>query len=218
MIGASLFQKSKSMIVGIEFDQSVFTNSVKCEKWLRSNFEYQGILLNKKWKLLSIAKSRWMSSEGRKVFAWYGATYYCHEIKLERPDPYVLIFRQIGNNFYSDNELPPLTQKFQRKLRETELKREIRDQQKLENDEKRKAKKRQKRKMAEKDIGKAFEVNNNKRKRVKKEKSYEKGTLIQGEILTIPQDSIMDPLIPELDTFATRVDNVGSRVDVDIVK
>ncbi len=114
-------------IVGVEFDQQVFDSEEKCEKWIRAHPGYALLLENRKWKLKQIARSSVMSSEGRRVFAWHGAIYQCHEVKILRPDPYVVVLERSGSGYWSSVDLPQLSEKAHKRAQIVREKQEERD-------------------------------------------------------------------------------------------
>lgn len=132
-----------SGIVFIAFDEEKFKNRVNCERWLRNSQEYDCLLNNKGWKLKSVAKNYWMSEEGRKVFQWHSPKLaYVKGLVIERPDPNVIIIKNNGSSYFTETELPPLSNKFQRAQREKEFQIALKDQKRLDKEEKKKQKKR----------------------------------------------------------------------------
>lgn len=131
-----------TQIVAIEFDQQVFPTAVRCEQWMRDKPEFQSLVQSKSWRLKTIAKSIFMSLEGRKVFAWHGPIYVNKDLRLEHPEPYVLVIKRGSSDFFSIADFPPLSARAQQKTREKELKQEQRDQLRLERIEKARDKKR----------------------------------------------------------------------------
>lgn len=195
-------------IVAIEFDQHVFGSEVKCEQWLRSKPEYQHLVQSKKWRLKTVARSIWMSSEGRKVFAWHGPIFQCRDIHLVRPDPYVLIITREGSSFFYETDYPALSARALNRIRTVEAKQEARDQARLERKEKAKAKKR---KSSTLKRGKSpFDPTDAKalKRAPLKRRSHKK---IKKEVIEIPDlpnfDPSTVPILPALDSdFTTRVD------------
>jgi hypothetical protein len=136
------------VIVGIEFDQVAFPHSVKAEQWLRERVEYEQLSKRQRWRLTNVARSKWMSKEGRKVFAWYSENLWRYSsLEVTRPDPYVMVVWGLVATF-DDTDIPALYPHTVQKEAATLLMQKLKDEKKMERTQE--AKLRKKRKKEEK--------------------------------------------------------------------
>lgn len=160
-----------------------------------------------------------MSSEGRKVFAWYGPLYQCKDLQLERPDPYVLVIKRSSSSFFADLELPALSARGQKRLRDAQDKQETRDRERSERKEKARDKKRQRNLLTKKSIF-TTPVKKEEEEKKKPIRRRKKVKVDPNPITIAPLASVVDisstdeaPLNPLDDifttsTFESRVDSV----------
>jgi hypothetical protein len=126
---SSLFQLSKPLacllsmeIYKIEFDQAVFDTNQKCIAWLQEKEDYNSLLENKFFKLKVTQKSESMGPEPRKVWQWVGQLYKVKQFITERPEPYVMIWRRSGGNYWDTTEMPTPSAKYLRQKADAEQK------------------------------------------------------------------------------------------------
>lgn len=119
-------------IVGVEFDQAVFTTPIEVTKWLKSHSHYAAILDSKSFRLKSVPRSVDMAKEPRKVWSWTQMTIKPKNLEFDRPEAFVLIKRRGSGGFYEDHELPTPSQQFLQAKQREERKRSARDFKKSE--------------------------------------------------------------------------------------
>jgi len=210
-----------SPIVAIEFDQYAFPTEVKCERWMRDKPEFQSLIQSKKWKLKTISKSIFMSSEGRKVFAWHGPIYQSKDLHLEHPEPHVVVITRGSSSFFFDSDLPPLSQRTQQKLRAAEAKLEQKDRIRMERKERARLKKRN-RPYTKKSGKTVFDPKDaqpiKRRKAIRPKKSTSSSEEI-GETILLPEKDLeeitdlapsTEPTLLVSSDFSTRVDACSS--------
>lgn len=114
-------------IVAIAFDQAVFSTDVKCEKYIRGNPTLSALVDIRGFKLRSVASSKWMAAEGRKIFWWEKDLWSCKHISVWRPEPSVMIISRVNGELFTQAEVPALYPRTLEKMRLTEKKQEERD-------------------------------------------------------------------------------------------
>ena len=125
-------------IVGVEFDRSKFDTTCACEEYLRHQDDLSYLLDRKTFRLKSTI-SRFISDESRNIWSWY-ELWQCKGIKVERPIPYVVILRRIGDGHWDKTEIPIPLESTQEKRKKLELLRQKKEVHKKEVAEKMKLK------------------------------------------------------------------------------
>lgn len=132
------------VLVGIEFDQARFPNAVKAEQWVREKPEYDCLSKRQKWRLTSVARSKWMSKEPRKVFSWYSEHLWRFTtLEVTRPDPYVLVVWGLTAGF-DESDIPALYPHTIQKATQAMLAQKLKDEKRIERTEESKEKKKRK--------------------------------------------------------------------------
>lgn len=125
-------------VVGVEFDRTKYETTVECEDYLNSFPDLMYLMERKTFRMKSTI-SRFMSDENRKIWSWYDL-WQCKEIKVERPNAYVVILRRIGSDQWERSDTPIPLESTQEKRRKLDLLRQKREVNKKEAVEKLKTK------------------------------------------------------------------------------
>lgn len=107
------------MIVAIEFDYEQFKTIEKCTEWLTSNSR-DWYLKIQGFRLRLRKDPRYLTYESRKVFSYYSDQWKYPNLKLSRPDPYVVVLEKSGTEIYQIGDLPPLLPQTIRKVAQME--------------------------------------------------------------------------------------------------
>lgn len=122
-----------SSILAIEFDQEKFDTDLKCTQWLRASQDYSILQAFKGFKLKQVARSIFMSEEGRKVFAWHGNLYQFKNLEVKRPATGVVaLHRAASTEQYSTADYPPLSERALNRQRARRQNQEAKDKEKME--------------------------------------------------------------------------------------
>jgi hypothetical protein len=121
-------------IYGIEFDETGYDSIERCLTWLRGQPQIVSITENKSFRLKK-QKSPFMSVEPRRVWQWFGQIWRVSELKIERPDPHIVIYVRTGGHFFEKNEVPTPSDRYLKQLqiqehkqRDKEMKRRLKNE------------------------------------------------------------------------------------------
>jgi hypothetical protein len=146
------------VLLGIEFDQAAFAHPVKAEQWLRERPEYESLVKRQRWRLTNVARSKWMSKEGRKVFSWYSENLWRFStLEITRPDPYIMVVWGLAATF-DDTDIPALYPHTVQKEAALLLTQKLKDEKKMERTNEAKLRKRKKKETNKKTVVKVEPV------------------------------------------------------------
>lgn len=212
-----------SSILAIEFDQEKFDTDLKCIQWLRASNDYSILHAFKGFKLKQVARSIFMSEEGRKVFAWHGNLYQFKNLEVKRPSTGILaIHRAPSTEMYATADYPPLSERALNKQRAKRQNQEAKDKEKMERTIERRIKRKRAKEEKKAKDGKsvlkedALAIKEKKPKPIKRKakkpkKSESEKPTAKVDPWTAPLENIPDPSLlgTVMDTtFAERVDAV----------
>lgn len=109
-------------IIGIELCAARFSNNREVAvNWIQSQPELEDLLVTKNFNLKATGVSRFLSSDSRKVFAWYSpSTWKAKMVAIRRPSRYVAYYVKIGfsHEDWSTDDAPAMTEENKLKLKE----------------------------------------------------------------------------------------------------
>lgn len=118
-------------IIGIELCAARFSNNREVAVgWIQNQPELEDLLVTRNFNLKATGVSRFLSSDPRKVFAWYSpSTYKAKMVAIRRPTRYVAYYVKIGfsNDDWSADEVPPMTEENKLKLKHKDEEKKLRE-------------------------------------------------------------------------------------------
>lgn len=96
------------MIAAIEFCQQSFPTQDNCLAWLSQSTKFEYLLRMKDFKLRSQKKSMFLTSERRRVWAYYVNTHKYRSLNLERPVPTAVVVTAGDSTPFAPVDLPTL--------------------------------------------------------------------------------------------------------------